>query len=274
MTKIVDVVIFYDNETEVYTYAKGLCKQTASKYVDLVIVVNKLGDTKVEIFKEKLLKLPLNIFIFNPNKNLGYLNGVIYGYNQYYKLTNNIPDWFIVSNTDIEFSDNNFFEKFINTSYDDDVWCVAPSVYSIKKKSYDNPEYINRCSKELIDKLIFIHERPFLAYLYANAAKVKGMLRRKEKQKSQYIYSAKGCFFILKNEMAQLLKDKVYGALMYSEESYIAEIIRDNKKRIYYDCEIEVIHNESSVTGKLEMKRRSKYIADSLKIIRDEFYTN
>ncbi|MBE3094547.1 MAG: hypothetical protein IMZ52_05910, partial [Actinobacteria bacterium] len=144
--------------------------------------------------------------------------------------------------------------------------------YSPNNNSFDNPEYINRCKKEKIDKLIYIYEKPFFAYLYEKMAKLKGKLGRNKKQDSKFIYSAKGCFFILRNEMASLLYDRKFKALMYSEESYIAEIIRNHNKKTYYDCAIEIIHNESAVTGKLKIQQRAKYIADSLKVIRDEFY--
>ncbi len=272
MKRIVDTIIFYDNETEVYTYAKHLSQQTAKDDVALVIVVNKNEHTNLEDFKNRLDMLPLDIYLFNPEENLGYLNGTIFGYHQYCQISESVPEWVVVSNTDIEFRENTFFEQFTNTSYEDDVWCVAPSVYSPKKNSYDNPEYIDRCTKEKINQLIYIHERPQLAYLYTKFAKCKGLFKRNEKQHSQYIYSAKGCFFIISNELATIIFNKKYKALMYSEESYISELVRKYDKKIYYDSEIEVIHNENSVTGKLEIKTRAKYLADSLKIIRDEFY--
>lgn len=272
MKKIVNVVILYANEEEVLDYAIALSQQTAVDNIALVIIVNKIGNTQLEAFESKLVSLPIETFVFDPNENLGYLNGAIYGYYQYCKVSKDISEWIVVSNTDIKFSNSTFFEDFLQTKYDDDVWCVAPSVYSPKKKSYDNPEYIDRCPKDKIDKLIFIHERPFLAHLYAKVAKIKGNVLRNDKQNSQFIYSAKGCFFIIRNEMATILKERKFKALMYSEESYIAEIIRNYKKKTYYDCTIEVNHNESATTGKLAMRHRAKYITDSLKVIRDEFY--
>jgi len=272
MKRIVDIVIFYANEEEVFKYAKDVSQQTIANEIVLVIVVNKQGNTKLEEFTRKLIDLPISIVVFNPNENLGYLNGALYGYSQYCQLSQIEPEWVIVSNTDIEFSNNKFFEDFLHTEYGEDIWCVAPSVYSPRKKSYDNPEYVERCEKRKINRLIYIHERPLLAQLYAKATKIKGKFGRNKKQDSQFIYSAKGCFFIIRNEMASLLKDRKYKALMYSEESYIAEIVRRHNKKTYYDSKIEVIHNESAVTGKLATKTRAKYIADSLKVIRDEFY--
>jgi GT2 family glycosyltransferase len=270
--QIINIVIFYDNEKEVYTYAEDLSHQTAKEDIVLVIVVNKKGKTQLENFKSKLNILSIATFVLDPNKNLGYLNGAIYGYEEYCRVYKSMPKWVIVSNTDIEFRNNRFFEDLLYTKYEDDVWCIGPSVYSPKKKSFDNPHYIDRCTKDKINKLIYIHERPILAYVYAKLAIIKGKFFRSKKQENQFIYSVKGCFFIIRNELATILKHRKFKALLYSEESYIAEIIGEYKKRTYYDSTIEVIHNESTITGKLAIKKKSKYIADSLKIIRDEFY--
>ena len=272
MKLIVHTVILYANEKEVFKHAKDLSQQTVAENIALVIVVNKRGDIRLEDFKRKLDTLSIDTFVYNPNENLGYLNGTIYGYNQYCQETQDTPKWVVVSNTDIEFCNNKFFEDFLHKVYDNDVWCVAPSVYSSNNNSFDNPEYIDRCKKEKIDRLIYFYERPFLAYLYEKTAKLKGKLGRNKKQDSQFIYSAKGCFFILRNEMASLLNDRKFKVLMYSEESYIAEIIRNRDKKTYYDCTIEVIHNESTVTGKLQIQQKAKYVVESLKVIRDEFY--
>lgn len=272
MKRIVHTVILYTNEEEVFAHASDLSRQTAAEDIALVIVVNKAGDTQLENFRIRLSTLPLEIFIYDPNQNLGYLNGTIYGYNRYCQDTQDVPEWVVVSNTDIEFSNNLFYEDFLQTVYGEDVWCVAPSVYNSKNKSYDNPEYIDRCTTKKIDNLIYIFERPFLAYLYENAAKLKRKLGRNEKNGSQFMYSAKGCFFILRNEIAMILNERKYKALMYSEESYVAELIRKSNKKTYYDSAIEVIHNESTVTSKLKVKERANHYADSLKVIRDEFY--
>lgn len=272
MKQIINTVILYANEEEVFSYANELSQQTVANNIALVIVVNKKGDSQIEVFNKRLETLAIDTYVYDPGDNFGYLNGAIFGYEQYCQETNSVPEWVVVSNTDIEYFKNKFFEVFLHTVYDDDVWCVAPSVYNPLNKSYDNPQYINRCTLKQIDRLIYIYERPLLAYLHEKAAKLKCKLGRREKLDSQLIYSAHGCFFILRNEMALVLKERKYKAFMYSEESHISEIILQHNKKIYYDQAIEVIHNENTVTGRLAVKKRAQYIADSLKVIRDEFY--
>lgn len=273
MKQIVNVVVYYANEEEVITYAKALRQQSVASNTALIIVVNKEGQIAIDDFKKRLDEIELDILLLDPKENLGYMNGFIYGYNQYRKLTKVAPNWVVMSNTDIEFRNNSFFEHLLQATYEDDIWCIAPSVYSPSKDSYDNPQYTERYTREKMNRLIYIFERPTLAYIYIKIANLKAKYSKKAKRDSQFVYSAHGCFFVMRGEFTEVLRYKKYGALMYSEEAYIAEIIRAYGKKCFYNSAIEVIHNESTVTGKLDIRKKSAYFADSLKVIREEFFT-
>ena len=80
MGKIINLVILYANELEVFDYARKLCKQTIVNELDLVIVVNKPGAMHSDVFTSTLKELPISVYVYYPNSNLGYLNGAIYGY--------------------------------------------------------------------------------------------------------------------------------------------------------------------------------------------------
>ena len=270
--KIVILVINYANEEEVLEYAKTISKQTMSKNLTLVIINNKCNENpKVDLNKE-IKNIELDISVFDPEGNLGYLNGALYGYREYCKNKLQLPDYAVVSNTDILIPDIRFFEKFILSEYPIEVSCIAPSVVAGNYGTYQNPHYIDRIPKKKIDRVIMIHEYPSFALLYNQLAKMKSRLKRKEKQDSRYVYSPHGCFFFLKQNFIENIKDNYYKGFLYSEESYIAELLIQNNKRCYYDGNIELIHNENSVTGLLGIKKKSKFIADSLKYIKEEFY--
>lgn len=274
MKKIMHIIILYGNENEVLNHLKDLQKQTIAQNIQVVIVINKINnEEQYKKFLQDIDLLYIKIKIYNPNKNLGYLNGCIYGYEMYSEEEKEKFEWYIISNTDIEFENNQFYERLINKNYENNIWCIAPSVYNSKNLSYDNPEYKERVSLNKINLLIFIYSYPFLAKVHESLCKIKGNKIRNKKEESQYIYSAKGCFFILKQEIIKILSERKYGVLMYSEESYIAELIKEKEKKIYYESSIEVIHNESMVTDKLGIIKKSKYISESLKLIKRNFYT-
>ena len=269
--KILNIVTLFCNEIEVLEYAIKLSKQSISADISLVIVVNKNGVMTENDFNDKLRKINLKIYLYKPRENLGYLNGLIYGYNQFIK-RHESPEWIVMSNTDITFSNNEFFKDFFKNKYNENIWLIGPSIYSSKNKSYDNPQYKNRHSLKSLEKRIYIFKRPMLAYYYLKIANIKAKYKKRKKEDSQYTYSLHGCFFFVNNNFMEILKDKKYGSLMYSEEAYLAELVRLNNKKCYYESGIEVIHTESTVTGKIDVKKKIRYFQESLEYIKKEFY--
>lgn len=270
--RIVNIVTLYSNENEVIEYAQSLSSQSIAQNVILVIVVNKKSEKHDETFIKNIKNINLETYIYYPINNLGYLNGLIYGYNQYIK-EHDPAKWIVMSNTDINFSTNRFFEDFLINKYEDDIWMIGPSVFSSENKSYDNPQYCNRHTLQSINKRIYIFTRPKLAYCYLKLANLKAKLKKQLKLDSQFSYSVHGCFFFINSNFMELLKNKRYTPLMYSEEAYLAELVRLNNKKCYYNSEIEVIHKGSTVTGKIEIERKSGYFLESLEYIKKEFYS-
>ena len=271
MGKIINIVTLFNNTNEVVNYAKSLSVQTLSKDIILVIVINMIDENEKKSLYRRLSEIDLCIKIFSPEKNLGYLNGLIYGYNCYTE--ENLPTkWIVMSNTDIKFLEADFFEKFVIKNYHDDFWLVGPSVYSIETKSFDNPQYSNRLTKKGIDKRIKIFENLLISYLYTKLSKIKAERSRKMELPSQVTYTVHGCFFFIRNEFIETIKNKVYGPLMYGEEIYLAENALRYNKKCYYDQMIRVNHEGSTVTRLLDLKKKSYYILQSLRFIRDEFF--
>ena len=145
-TYITNIVICYANEDEIIEYAKQVAKQTMAEKIKLIVVVN-LEQKGITYLKVKLSQIGITYKIINPQKNLGYLNGLLCGYEQD-KL---YSKWYILSNTDIEIPDKNTVEKFLKRKYlnDSEIWVVGPSVFAPKKGSFSNPYMIVRPSKKI-----------------------------------------------------------------------------------------------------------------------------
>ena len=274
MKSILNIVINYANENEVIAYAQMLEKQSWAEKVSLVVVINKKSENPITNLIEELNKINLLIKVYDPKENLGYMNGALYGYRQFIHDNNEIPDWTIISNTDLAFTDDLFFEKFFSYKYEQDVWCIAPSIFNSNNKTYNNPMYTNRIPLGKINRLIFVFEHPLLSLIYITVGKCKAKAKKRLKKNSKFCYAVHGCFFALKNEFIQLIKDDDYQAFLYSEENYISELIRYYNKSCYYNSNVEIIHDENSSTGLLNYKQRAHYSASSLKYIRNEFYIN
>lgn len=271
MSSIISVVICYNNAQEVYTYAQNIDKLNNSAPISLVVVINSASSEDRTILDSIKEAVSFTVMICEPKGNLGYMKGLIFGYECYKRRTEAIPDYVIMGNTDIEIADCEFFNKLSNTKYKEDYWCIGPSVYTKETHNYDNPiSYFRRSVKE-IDSLIFRFTRFRGLYVLLSLAKAK-LMSSKEKKSSSEVYEVHGCFFILKGDCAEHLSEHYFEPLMYSEETYIAEIIYENQKKEYYDSNLEVIHLEHTVTGKLNKKKIAYYLAESMKYIKKEFY--
>lgn len=270
-TDIVNVVICYNNVEEVIQYWENIKKMELHQSVALVIVVNKEESEEKIRLKEYAANQEGKVSVVLPEENLGYMNGLIYGYNAYRKAGDEIPKYVIMSNTDIVYEDIRFFEKLLSREYEDDVWCIGPSVVN-RFDSYDNPVCDERRSLKEINSLILRFSIPLFGPLYVKIAGIKSKYVKRKKEESRYVYEVHGCHFILTRDFAEYIRDQWYGTLLYSEETFIAEHVYKNHKKIYYDSDLEVRHVEHSVTGKVQVTRHCRYLKESMECIRKTFY--
>ncbi|MGL5963339.1 MAG: hypothetical protein ACRCZ2_02930 [Fusobacteriaceae bacterium] len=272
MDKILICCINYNNSNEVLDYAKAISLQNKSEQVLLVITDNSNNQNEKSNLVSKIKEIELDIIIIDKKSNLGYLNGMFLGVTKYFDLNNSYPKWSIFSNTDIKFKNNHFIEDLINKEYEKKYWCIAPSVFSNQTKSYQNPHYKQRIQLSNINRVLFFTKYHILFNIYSLLSSLKSKKSKKVEADNQDVYAAHGCFFILRDSYFKSLKNLEYGAFLYSEEAFIAETILKENKKIYYDKTLKVIHTEHSTTNLIGNKNRAKFINESLRYIKKEFY--
>ena len=272
---ILNTIIYYNNFDEICNYCKSVFDIGGAENIFIAIVVNKMDEDA--IYRPLLEKLVISyqekVLLFFPENNLGYMNGMIAGYDWFVTCKKVIPDFVIMSNTDIEFPDCSFFKKLISHDYPDEVWAIGPSVFSLKRKCFDNPTAYSRRTKKQLKRIVRLTSIPLIRSLYVWLSDLKArMFGRKTIPDSAEVYEIHGCFFIVKGEFAKQLSLHKFGALLYSEESYIAEEAYHNNKKVYYDSRLSIVHKEHSVTSKISYKRIASHISKSMKYIIDEYY--
>lgn len=271
MKKVLIIVINYASENEVVEYAKQISSLENNENIALCVVDNKHSEKSINL-EESLKGFPYEIHYYDAKANLGYMNGALFGLDRFKAEQNYIPDWVVISNTDIFYTDSNFYKDFLSKDYPKDYWCVAPSVVDTQG-NYCNPHYKERIPLAKVNRVIKIFSKPFLMYLYFKLASLKTKLNKSNiKQPSQTLYSVHGCFFILRKEFFEALGEEKYGVVLYSEESFVAEIILENKKLEFYDSTLEVKHNENLTTSKLGLAKKGKYMSSSMAYIKKRFY--
>ena len=267
--KCLNTVVFYENRDEVKAYVKEAAS-LFSGLLDIIVVVNSDRDRQVpKLAEEWKAEGIAGVHVIDYGDNVGYLNALL---KPVQSVDLGAYDYYILSNTDIHYDTKDFFQKLLSAEYAPDVGCIAPSVYASISDSYSNPHYLQRIPKEKLKRRIRIFRHPALAGFYLRLADWKAARVKSGKQPSCYVYSPHGCYMIFTREFIRRIRGYEYGVKMYSEESAVGELLRHNQMRCYYDDTISVIHQESSVTGKINQAKRFAAWRESLEYILKAFY--
>lgn len=253
-------VTCYNNEDEVLKFAKHLSNQTLMDRIQLLVTCNACKD--FDEFQRKLLRELPTALAFNPNKNLGYLHGCLYGV----KASKTSYSWVMISNTDIELKNNDYFEKLLDSPISD-VWCVGSDILLKVNGVHQNPFLLHRPSRKKYNLWKVVYSSYPLFYLYFKLHGLKSKTVANEEIKSGFVHAVHGSCFLLKNECVQKIIEENPLIFMYGEELLIAEIIRENNKKCYLNVDARVIHNENQVTGKIGNKRKQGWFKQSIKYL-------
>ena len=265
---IINLVVCYANEDEVINYSTELAKQSIRKKIILAVVVNK-ENKGIKYLESGLNYSGIQYEIMNPEKNLGYLNGLMFGFKHCSKKS----EWYILSNTDIQIPCEDFLEKFIkNYKNDDQKWVIGPSVYAPNKRIYSNPYLRTRPSRNYyISKNFGMTFPQVYELLFRLKSKIK-MNKTEIKSVSGQVYAVHGSYMFVKNKLLQKIVECADWELLYDEEQYIAEIALQNNKQVYFDESLLVYHMEGASTGMVNVSKRYNLMKKSNNRILKEFY--
>lgn len=265
--RIVVGCVVYNNEDEVENFLNHQEFINNSEKVSVAIYVNASTYTKEKLEGKLNRSRRRNIKIFYGAENLGYLKGCL----KAIELLSENADFYMITNTDVEFEDN-FFDLILKGGYKNRIGVIAPSIFSLKNNSYQNPHYKHRISEKKIKTLIRITTYPSIFYLYDIISAQKQRFFKNNKEESQVIYAPHGSCFVMKDYFYEYVKTLNFSPKMYSEEAFIAEELINSNYVCFYDSSLKMRHNESTTTSLLKINRKAKYFKDSLEFIYTEYY--
>lgn len=252
-------VTCYNNEDEVLEFAKHLSNQSLIDKIQLLVTCNAC--INFERFQVKLLSVLPTALAFNPGKNLGYLHGCLYGV----KKSESNYAWVMISNTDIEFTDNDYFEKLLQSAADDnDIWCIGSDIVLKANGAHQNPFLSQRPSKRKFSLWKTVYSSYPLFRLYFKLYALKHKEEANADIKSSFIYATHGSCFLLKDECVNKIIEENPGIFMYGEELLVAEIIKENNKKCYLNIDTCVLHNENQVTGRIGNRKKQGWFKQSI----------
>ena len=277
-TKILCLVNCYKNEQEVINYCNMIYSLPDCEKIDVVININALSkDVELQAFHGEIHKITNNIYIYNSNKNLGYLNGMLYGYGRYCEERNNALEslkWVIMSNTDIKIVNMNFVELLLmHNRYSDDVACIAPQIRRLNPKGFEK-HYQVRYKRSKLIILYIVNTIKVFSDIYSFLASRRKIIEVNEDNQPKHIYEAHGSFFIIRYSIMSLLMAKKWPFLMYNEEAYISDLVFKTKHTEYYDPLLKIEHTGSTTTCFLPSKQKRKMLKLSYRFLLDIYSKN
>ena len=260
-------VVCYNNEDEVIAFAKQLAEQSICNNIQLIVTCN--GSKRFEYLMGALSHFSFPTHVYNPERNLGYLQGCLYGVRK-----TKLPDqyWLMVCNTYLCFTSTNFFESVFD-GVDSSVWCIGPNIKLKATGKSQNPFFFERPSKQsmLLRKIVYSNYMLYKVYCMFSDMKNKSW-KEEIRHTSCFVYSVHGSCFLLKSDVIPLLIKESQNIFMYGEELLVSEIVRGQQKKVFFNCEASAIHNENQVTGTIATKRKQQWFKQSTDYIYSRFF--
>lgn len=269
MKKVLIICVNYNNDIETIEYVKRVNLLSQSQLCDIVIVDNSGKDSQYKKLKSELFQLK-NVYLVNAKKNLGYFGGMDYGLKYYISITNKYPDWIIVSNTDIDFADNNFLIDLSNRKEEDDIGVLAPKILTLDNVN-QNPYMISPPNSIKINFLLTIYQSDILYKVYLNLSRFKNRIKSHKSSvhhPSEYIFAPHGSFIIISKSFFEHGGDLNYTGFLYGEEIYLGLILKEFDFKVRYCDDLTVYHHEHATTAKLSSVVSRKHRYNSVKTLK------
>lgn len=255
---------------EIFTTQKDL------EFVDFVVVDNSHFETG-QAWQQDFAKL---VKFLNPESNLGYFGAAEFAREK--MISAQSYNFVIVSNTDLSFVEQGFYQKLLLTQ-NKDAGCLAPTLVSGLNGVDTNPYMEKRPSSA---KMRF-YRWMFASYLGSALYQWLGLLKSKLVGQlvgksetsggadSRQIYAAHGAFMIFTREYFAQGGTFKHPCFLYNEEVTVAEFCRSRNLKIQYEPSLRVRHMEHGSTGLthyLLSKNTFLFKAESAKVIYERYF--
>lgn len=268
--EVLNIVVCYHNVNEIVNYALTIDKQRRSERIALCIVI---CDGTDRCSFESIGCHNLVILVYDAKANAGYMRGAILGYSYASRTMNTSFKWIIISNADIDYENTTFFADLLKKDLSQSIGCIGPDIYVPGTDEHQNPALYNRMPFLRLAFYVLVFSFGPTAKLYITCAEKRRKVSR-HVTNDCYVYMVHGAYFILKEEVLRKMLATPYEAFLFSEELYVAEILRLMNLKTYYSSGLKIIHKEHSTTSNLSKTSRYKALRDSYLYILKQFYFN
>lgn len=263
---ILAICINYWNEQDTINYVNALLGQQRHFRLDIVVVDNS-GHGEDDCPLNEIESNIDNVHVYKSENNLGYFGGASWGLEKYLT-TSEMPEWIIVSNTDIYFENQHFLSILVDLYKGNPPEVVAPSIYSDITGLNQNPFMKKRppAWKMHFYRLVFRFSWIYRVYKVLHFAKSSLSSRNRDKkyiacaENMPYpIYAPHGSIIVFNRKYFDNGGTLNYGSFLFDEEIFIGETAHRIGLEVLYEPRIIVFHKEHATTTMTREMLRYKY---------------
>lgn len=274
--KVLVICMNYFSDEDTIAFARSVLSQNHSSAIQVLVVDN--STVKPPNVKLHPLQGDNNqVTILYPERNLGYFGGAAWGLKRYLE-TEELPEWVLVTNTDIEFPDQDFFRRLFELYPDGFNGVVAPSILSGMNGCNQNPFMKRRPSKYRMHFLKWVFMTYPTLFIYQSLAMIKSMIKKgkladcNEVLQPMTIYAPHGSFILFDKKYFLSGGNLDYDVFLFGEEVFVAETVRRKKVEIRFDPRLSVLHQEHATTGIIKNKKMAKFVKESSAYCADQYF--
>lgn len=271
--KIGIIILQYNEYKQTQDFISILKKMNWNNIEPKYIIVD--NDSPDRSGKEitNVYKNDKSVKIIQADKNLGFAKGNNLGIKYAFKNIN--VDLAVVSNSDINIKDKNFFQKLRELYLSEDFAVCGPDIYSLSKEFHQSPLRQEHYSVTDLNNLTLEYKKkikllsilkPFKIYDFVwNLRRKLGMKSKALKghnfKRKQYNVVLCGAFFVLSKKYYQAYPNGLFDkTFMYLEEDALAIQCEQKNLKVIYDPSISVIHYDGISTLHANKNRINKYL--------------
>lgn len=267
-TRALVLLVAYGNHIEVESFVAH-AKQVLGPHVEYAVCDNSANP------KEDFLDGVTGVTLTTRSDNPGYLEGALVAMEAWRESHGALPDWVILSNSDLEIVSAGVLEELARYQPDTPV-VLAPRITEGKESVEKNPHVVEPRTPVRHRMNAYAAFTPGLAFLYLAAAAVKRKFRlllsrdaeawRQSYPAGTQFYSPYGAVVVFSRGFFSLASLPRNVPLL-AEEYFIAEAAANIQAPVIYEPRIHFHHSAHSTTGPKLTRRRAKGISRAFRAI-------
>ncbi len=238
--KVAEIIVNYNDVEDTEKYVKSISNFSI---IDRIVVVDNLSTTENAYSRLKQLENS-KIKVIKSEKNGGYNYGNNFGI-KYLKSLNENYDYYIISNPDIDISQDAIKHCLDEIEKDEKIAIIAPRMFNKENKP------IRRSSWKIRTFLLdVVHSTRFLEILFYKILRNGEYSIKDYEKKLLEVEVISGAFFIIKSEVLEKIDFFDENVFLFYEEDVLAKkILKENYKTVCLTNE-KFVHYESQTIGK------------------------